>query len=246
MAVSHSTETFDTVAKAGQQSTTGSVVDLDSITGGFVPVNRDIEVPEGVFDWIATLPPPVSFATAAGSEALPHFYNWLLESHAGWYRSKHPGQPVESMGVGFREAVEGETLVAWAGDLPAAPTVVDIPAVGPPTAVVGNTLTCTMGNWTGAPTSYAYRWLADGTTPVGTGATHLVTEADQGKSLTCVVTATNPIGTTEAGPSNAVAIAAAGGASAQSASAPRSTTPAPSTSSASSSSSSTPKHDDKK
>jgi hypothetical protein len=202
-----------TTAAAPRQAGVPVVVDLDSITGGVVPTGRDIEIPEGLFDWLAALEPPVACVTKLGSAALPDYYNWLLEGHAGWYRMKHPDQPVHSMGIGFREAVEGETLLAWAGPTPAAPTNVDVPHVGPDPAVVGNTLTCTMGNWTGAPTSYSYRWT-DGAATLGSGATHLVTTEDQGKSLSCVVTATNPLGVTEAPPSNAVAIAAAVGASA--------------------------------
>jgi hypothetical protein len=73
----------------------------------------------------------------------------------------------------------------------------------------GTTLNCTMGNWEGEPTSYAYQWKIDGVN-VGTGmatATHTVTPADVGKSATCVVTATNALGSTAAPPSNAVVIA---------------------------------------
>jgi hypothetical protein len=72
----------------------------------------------------------------------------------------------------------------------------------------GDTLNSTMGNWTAEPTSYAYQWQRDGT-PVGAGgATYPVGAADVGKSMTCVVTATNPNGSTRAPPSNAVIAAA--------------------------------------
>ena len=72
----------------------------------------------------------------------------------------------------------------------------------------GDTLNCTMGNWTGEPTSYKYQWKRDGTN-VGTDAdAYTVTGADAGATMTCVVSATNAIGTTEAPASNGVAIAA--------------------------------------
>jgi hypothetical protein len=86
------------------------------------------------------------------------------------------------------------------------------PAVIPPPSNVdvpyayqdGDTLYCTMGNWTVAPTSYAYRWIRDGTIDVGTGSTYTVTADDIAHVLTCVVTATNDVGSTVAPPSNGV------------------------------------------
>jgi hypothetical protein len=66
-----------------------------------------------------------------------------------------------------------------------------------------------MGNWEGEPTSYAYQWKIDGAN-VGTGtatATHAVQPGDVGKTATCVVTATNALGSTAAPPSNGVVVA---------------------------------------
>ena len=74
---------------------------------------------------------------------------------------------------------------------------------------VGGTLTCTMGNWTGMdaePHSYAYQWLSDGESELGTGDSYTVVASDSGTSISCVVTATNANGSTEAPPSNAVVI----------------------------------------
>jgi hypothetical protein len=67
----------------------------------------------------------------------------------------------------------------------------------------GDILTCTMGTWTGEPTAYVYQWAIDGTA-VGDG-TEIYTAviADVGKTATCVVSATNDLGTTESPPSNA-------------------------------------------
>jgi hypothetical protein len=91
------------------------------------------------------------------------------------------------------------------GDGPAAteaPANVDVPHV----SQAGDKLNCTMGNWTGTPTTYAYQWKLDGG-DVGTdSATHTVTAADAGKSATCVVTATNAIGSTAAPPSVGVVV----------------------------------------
>lgn len=70
----------------------------------------------------------------------------------------------------------------------------------------GATLNCTMGNWDGEPTSYTYQWKLDGG-DVGDGsAAYAVQPGDAGKSATCVVTATNAIGSTAAPPSNSVVV----------------------------------------
>jgi hypothetical protein len=84
------------------------------------------------------------------------------------------------------------------------PENVDVPYV----SQQGDLLNCTLGNWTGEPTSYAYQWVRDGEINIGSGATpYIVTGADVGHEVTCVVTATNAAGSTAAPPSNAVTVA---------------------------------------
>ena len=64
---------------------------------------------------------------------------------------------------------------------------------------------CTMGNWENVPTSYSYQWMQDGTLPIGANNDTLpLLASNDGHTLTCVVTATNAIGSTEAPPSNGV------------------------------------------
>jgi hypothetical protein len=89
------------------------------------------------------------------------------------------------------------------GAEPAAPVNVTVPAV----TQAADVLSCTMGTWTGEPTSYAYQWQLDGV-DAGTDAdSYTVTAGDIGKSATCVVTATNGLGSTAAPPSNAIVVA---------------------------------------
>ena len=63
---------------------------------------------------------------------------------------------------------------------------------------VGDLLTTTNGTWTGSPTSYSYQWKR-GATNIGTNAnTYTLVSADAGLNITCVVTATNATGSTNA------------------------------------------------
>jgi hypothetical protein len=75
------------------------------------------------------------------------------------------------------------------------------------TAKVGQGLTCSEGTWTASPTSYAYRWLRDG---VAIGAAessvYTVTAADEGHSIFCEVTATNPVGSKSVASANSVVV----------------------------------------
>ena len=71
----------------------------------------------------------------------------------------------------------------------------------------GDTLTCTMGTWTGEPDTYAYAWALNGAAVGGDSDTYMLTLPDDvGKTATCVVTASNSVGTTEGPPSNAVIV----------------------------------------
>lgn len=63
------------------------------------------------------------------------------------------------------------------------------------TATMGSVLTCSQGTWTQSPTSHTYQWKRGGTAISGeTASTHTIVAADQGTTLTCTVTATNPAG----------------------------------------------------
>jgi hypothetical protein len=88
-------------------------------------------------------------------------------------------------------------------ELQAAPVCNSAPYVSG-VGTVGEILNCTMGEWTGQPTSYSYQWKSDGVTDLGTGSNYTVLSADSGHSITCIVTATNEIGSTVSPPSNAV------------------------------------------
>ena len=60
------------------------------------------------------------------------------------------------------------------------------------TPKVGNTLACSPGSWNNNPTGYGYGWDRNGS-PIAnaTNQTYIVVKADEGLTLTCVVTAFN-------------------------------------------------------
>jgi hypothetical protein len=66
------------------------------------------------------------------------------------------------------------------------------------TTTLGSVLTTTNGTWTNSPTSFAYQWKR-GATNIGTNAnTYTLVAADSLANITCVVTATNVVGSTPA------------------------------------------------
>lgn len=70
-------------------------------------------------------------------------------------------------------------------------------------------LICDTGTWDGEPSSYSYQWLRDGTPIIGpTTATYPIAFADVGTTISCTVSATNAIGTTQGPPSNGVVVIA--------------------------------------
>ena len=90
-----------------------------------------------------------------------------------------------------------------------APPPTDPPAntAVPFVSQAGTDLTCTMGEWSNTPTSYSYQWQLDGA-PIGTDASsYAVQPADVGLTATCIVTATNAVGSTAAPASNGVVVA---------------------------------------
>lgn len=85
------------------------------------------------------------------------------------------------------------------------PAVVDIPHV----EQKGADLTCTMGNWTNKPTGYAYQWQIDGNDVGDDAASYTPGPSDAGKAATCIVTATNHLGSTAAPPGGPLVVGAA-------------------------------------
>ncbi len=104
-----------------------------------------------------------------------------------------------------------DAMVAGAASAvgPAGPSNTVAPAVTG-TATVGQVLTATTGTWIGDATiTYAYQWKRDAVSIGGeTASTHTIVSADQGTTLTCVVTATNANASASA-TSNSTSIAAA-------------------------------------
>ena len=107
--------------------------------------------------------------------------------------------------LGGTVTINGNWMEAWeAITSGTAPVNTVLPNVTG-TAIVGDILTTDDGSWTGSPTSYAYQWKR-GATNIGTNAnSYTLVNADAGQSITCVVTATNAVGSTPA-TSNALTI----------------------------------------
>jgi len=187
-------------------------------------INPPYEVPYGYADAPPPVPPeptpdPETQAYLDGFVASPDPRDPLTEAGTrdgadlrdagayvdGFAKPPDPRDPTESV------ITEGELrplapAPEVAPEPPATdpPVNVDVPYVGQDGAL----LACTMGNWEGEPTGYAYQWVGDGL-EIGAGEpTYPLTEADVGRVFSCVVTASNAFGETEAPASNEVTVVA--------------------------------------
>jgi hypothetical protein len=90
-----------------------------------------------------------------------------------------------------------------------APVNLTLPFAFASSLYVGGQIETTNGTWSGSPTSFTYQWKR-GATNIGTNANiYILVEADAGLNITCVVTATNAIGSTPATSSTIVPLALA-------------------------------------
>ena len=102
--------------------------------------------------------------------------------------------------LGGTVTINGNWMEAWEA-ITSGPPPAPVNTVAPDVTggnYVGDVLTTTDGTWTGSPTSYSYQWKR-GATNIGTNAnTYTLVSADAGLNITCVVTATNAGGSTNA------------------------------------------------
>lgn len=113
-------------------------------------------------------------------------------------------QEIASVAVSAPNATTGVNAAMFESK-PTAPTSTAAPTLSG-TAAVGQTLTCSQGQWAGNPTSLSYTWLRGATAIAGqAGSTYVVQEADQGQTISCMVTASNAAGSASA-KSNGLAI----------------------------------------
>lgn len=74
------------------------------------------------------------------------------------------------------------------------PQNITLPELENPDPYVGYADQCDTGVWTNSPTSYAYLWYLDAAPTAETSDTYTVQAEDEGKQLSCKVTASNASG----------------------------------------------------
>jgi hypothetical protein len=109
-----------------------------------------------------------------------------------------PGQLILFGGQSSNDTNLNDTWVWEPQTTTVAPRNTSPPSISGSTKA-GKVLTCSTGTWTGAPTSYGYEWLLDGT-PISNAAARTLKLAsiDEGNTLTCTVIARNTAGSASA------------------------------------------------
>lgn len=120
-----------------------------------------------------------------------------------------PASFAANLGTGGPFVVTGAlTNAATSPTDPAAPVNTILPAISG-AAIQGRTVAVSNGTWNNLPTRYAYQWMRDGAPiTLAMAFIYLLTGADVGHSITCVVTATNAQGSRSAESAAIVPIAA--------------------------------------
>lgn len=151
-----------------------------------------------------------SVGTWSGVAPITYEYKWTRNSVAisGATASTYTIQVADD-GTTIRVEVKGtnaygvSAFIASSNSVSAANVIAPVNTVAPVisgTAVVGQTLSTTNGTWSNSPTSFSYQWKR-GATNIGTNSsTYTLVQADAGNTsnITCVVTATNTAGSTNA------------------------------------------------
>lgn len=149
--------------------------------------------------------------TWSGTATITYEYKWTRNGVeiSGATASSYTIQLADD-GTTIRVEVKGTNTYGTSAFVASSNSVSAVNAVAPSntvapvisgTAVVGQTLTSTTGTWSGIPTpTYSYQWKR-GATNIGTNSsTYTLVQADAGNTsnITCVVTATNSVGSANA------------------------------------------------
>ena len=193
----------------------------NSVTSSSAPVNTALPSISGSSAVGSTLTciPGSWAAFPVINPSVGYAYQWLRNGLAigGATNSTYLTQSPTDIGQTMRCEVTATNSIGASAPatsnsvIPTSVPVISVaPSITPPTIVAGSPtpLSCNTGTWIENPTitSYAYAWHRNGVAIGGaTNSTYLTqSPIDQGKTITCLVTATNSIGASAPATSNIV------------------------------------------
>jgi surface protein len=183
----------------GSSSATSNTI----TAGNYVPVN--------------TVAPVISGGNTLGSTLTSTTGTWTNSPSSFTYQWNRNGSPIPSATASTYLLVAADnaaaitcvvTAINAAGSTPATSNTITVANAAPINTVapvisgstaLGGVLSSTTGTWSGIPTiTYAYQWKR-GATNIGTNSsTYTLVAADSAAAITCVVTATNTLGSSSA------------------------------------------------
>jgi hypothetical protein len=171
-----------------------------------VPVGRMLTCKEGTWNGVPT--PTFTFQWLLEGTPIPsateRSYTVVREDEGQSISCEVTATNSEGVAV---PATSEAVVVSGGSGTESKPQNVELPQVSG-TPKVGATLTCLPGKWSGTPApTLTYGWLRNGEA-IGsaTGSTYTVATEDQGKSVSCEVTATNSAGHAVASSANSVEV----------------------------------------
>lgn len=205
-------------ATGGLTACSESEIALKSLAAGECPLSSQVAA-VAIWTPLLTTQPTVQITgvRAGELECLPGSWSGSEAGHPFHYQWLHDGVAIagaqstvylpEAADEG--QAIQCEVIASNAGGSTAAVSknevVAPYPTPLPPEAILlpkvqgaasaGATDTCETGFWSNSPTGYAYRWLRNGVAVTGAEAsTYALSSADEGQTVQCQVTASNPGG----------------------------------------------------
>lgn len=164
-------------------------VDADPFLTGNSVVGQIVSANTGT--WVGTGPVSYAFQWYRNEEPIPS-----ANSSTYTLAVDDFGQTVKCLIIATNKADEVQSFSDVIGPIQDIPRNIQVPQLSSPVAKVSSAISTSVGEWSGTtPVTYQYQWLSNDAVITGANSSSFTPNSTfVNKTLKCVVTATNPIG----------------------------------------------------